>query len=390
MSSSKNAGEIRLATRLLNRRSRSHPRANRQALVRDARLEAAPLAGVENPHADIVRGLGRGSAASMSNAKHILKVYAASLVAKLAPWAFFYVAKREGRASLSVEARSGWIDIVDKKALRKIRIGRKNAAYLPDLANFFDYYYGSATPIKISSKGRIYNVVDFSTPRFQEISGFPEFPILCPSLTEPYITTQQYLDFAVLKEGDVVIDLGCYSGLTSIAFSKAVGVTGKVVALEPDPLNLSAAKCNIARHSLLSKIDNIVLLNNAAGAGRGVISFTSEGAMGSADTSVIGSYRGTSFEAICLGLQDIVDSCHLEKVDFIKMDIEGAESSVLGGAQGFFERYRPRLIVEPHIIDNVHSKTAVVSILRGYGYHCEVIEQTGVSLPLVTAVPEAH
>jgi FkbM family methyltransferase len=325
----------------------------------------------------------------MSNAKYILKVFVASLVAKLAPWAFFYLAKRERRASLSVEARSGWIDIVDKKALRKIRISRKNAVYLPDLANSFDYYYGSAAPIEIISKGRSYQVVDFSTPRFHEISGFPEFPILCPSLTEPFITTQQYLDFAMLKEGDVVIDLGCYCGLTSIAFSKAVGVTGKVIALEPDPLNLSAAKRNIARHVPFNKIDNIVLLNNAAGAGRGLISFTSEGAMGSADTSVIGGYRGTSFQAICLGLQDIAESYNLEKVDFIKIDIEGSEASVLSGAREFFSRYRPRLIIEPHIIDGVHSKTAVMSILRGHGYHCEVIEQYGVHLPLVTAVPVA-
>src|ERR1700722_11257537 len=192
----------------------------------------------------------------MSTVKKLNHKYASTFNAKFRPWRFFQMASPEARASLSLETQSGWFDIIDKKGSRKIRVSRKNAIYLSHLADCFDYYFGSAAPIRIPSNGTVFNVVDFSTPRFQEVAGFPEFPILCPSFTEPFVTTQEYLAFAQLKEGDVVLDLGCYSGLTSIAFSREVGPSGKVVALEADPINFAAAQNNIARHVLVSKIDN--------------------------------------------------------------------------------------------------------------------------------------
>jgi FkbM family methyltransferase len=326
----------------------------------------------------------------MSNAKKIIKASTAAMIAKVAPWAFFYLAKKEARTNLTVEGHSGWIDIVDKKAHRKIRINRKNAIYLPHMAECFDYFHGSATPINIASEGVIFGVVDFSTPRFQEVTGFPDFPILCPSFTEPYVTAQEYLEIAQLQEGNVVLDLGCYSGLTSIAFSRRVGPSGKVIALEPDPSSFSAAQNNIARHRLLSKIDNIVLMNNAAGSSRGVISFASDGTMGAANASVVGSYRGDAIQVNCLGLQDIVDACSLERIDLVKIDIEGAELDVLAGAASFFERFRPTLIVEPHMVDGVLSENRVKSILEKYGYRCRTIVQSGLEWPLVVAFPEVQ
>jgi FkbM family methyltransferase len=304
---------------------------------------------------------------------------------KVAPWTQFYLAGREARAYLNVERRPGWIDVVDRKRRRKIRLDLRHTVYLPDIANFFEYFHASATPIRISSDQVVYDVVDFSTPRYQEIIGFPQFPILCPTLTEPFSTTEQYRDFAQLKPGDVVLDLGCYCGLTSIVFSKDVGLSGRVVTLEPDPINFSAAQNNIARHALINKIDNITLMNNAAGPSRKTILFASEGTMGSAEASIIGSGRGDSIMVNCLGLQDIVDSCSLEKVDFIKMDIEGSEVSVLAGAEDFFRRYRPNLIVEPHMFDGVSSQEAVLSLLQKYGYQCQTIAQTGSYSSLITA-----
>jgi FkbM family methyltransferase len=326
----------------------------------------------------------------MSTAKNLYHKYASTFNARFRPWRFFQMASPKARASLSLETQSGWLDIVDRKGCRKIRVSRKNAIYLSHLADCFDYYYGSASPIRISANGTIFNVVDFSTPRFQEVSGFPEFPILCPSFTEPYVTTQEYLKYAQLKAGDIVLDLGCYSGLTSIAFSREVGPSGKVIALEADPINFAAAQTNIARHVLIDKIDNIVLMNNAAGSGRGMISFASDGTMGAANASIVNDNRGVSVEIASLGLQDIVDTCSLERIDLIKIDIEGSELDVLAGAESFFKRFRPKLIVEPHTVDGVFSDKAVISILEGYRYRCKTTVQSGLEWPLVVAIPEAQ
>jgi len=64
-------------------------------------------------------------------------------------------------------------------------------------------------------------------------------------MAEPFSSIQQYLDLARLSPGDTVLDLGAYSALTSIAFAKVVAPDGRVVALEPDPLNFRACYQNI-------------------------------------------------------------------------------------------------------------------------------------------------
>ena len=324
----------------------------------------------------------------ISKLKRALKAGAATLVGNVAPWGFFFLASKKARTALHLECRAGWIDIVDRKGRRKIRISRRNSIYLPHIADCFDYYHASAGSIEIASKGIAFDVVDFSTPRYHEIAGFPEFPILCPSFTEPFLTTQQYLDLAELKEGDVALDLGCYSGLTSIAFSRTVGMSGRVVALEPDPANFAAARTNIERHILLSKIDNIVLMNRAAAAGRGMVSFASDGTMGASDAAIVGAYRGEAVVVETLGLEDIADTCQLDRIDFVKIDVEGSELNVLSGAEGFFRRFRPTLIVEPHMCNGVFSEAEVITILQGFQYRCQTIQQAGLNWPLVVAVPQ--
>jgi FkbM family methyltransferase len=254
---------------------------------------------------------------------------------------------------------------------------------------FFDYYFESANPFTVTKKGSKKRVVDFSTPRFQEITGFPDFPVMCPSMTEPYATAQQYVDFADLQEGDTVFDLGGYSGLTSIAFSKRVGPTGRVIVLEPDPTNFNAAQTNFQYHSRINGLNNIVLLPVAISGRRGHLDFSAEGSMGSADASIIGNFRGAVLRVEAVTLQDLVDRYDLESVSFIKMDIEGAEESVLAGSKDFFLKYAPKIIIEPHMVDGTISENALKRMLTDFGYQCDSIEQTGLTLPLVTGRP-AH
>jgi len=316
-----------------------------------------------------------------------LRSLVADIVTKHAPSLIYYLAERASRTNLSVRTTFDMIKILDEDGARQIRLSRNNAVYLLDILNAFDYYYNSAEPILIKSGNRQFGIVDFSTPRFHEISGFADFPIMCPSLTEPFVTIQQYLDFANLNEGGIAIDLGCYSALTSIAFSKKVGESGRVIALEPDPVNYFAAEKNIHYHLLHNKLSNITLMANAAGAASGPIRFSSEGSMGSAAISIVGDFRGESINVDCITLQDVVDLNRLDKVDFVKMDIEGSEEAVIASSDNFFRRYKPRIIIEPHVVNGILATGKVSSILEGFGYCCETIEQVGVALPLVIGIP---
>lgn len=308
-------------------------------------------------------------------------------IASVRPSLFYYKANALARAGIKVVQSDHAIDIIRVADRKIIRISRINYIYLLEMIESFDYFFDSALPVTVQVGHEHYALVDFSTPRLHVVAGFDDFAVMCPSLTEPFSSIQQYLDFASLSPGDVVLDLGAYSALTSVAFSKAVGPTGKVVALEPDPMNFRAATYNIARNLQHNGLQNIELLPAAVADRPGVLQLSSEGAMGSSLTSIVGRHRGTVIDVDCVTLQSLVDTQGLDKVDFIKIDIEGSELPVILGSGEFLRRYMPRLIIEPHPIGGISTGGPIREFLESLGYDCEIIDQPGLSLPLLTARP---
>jgi len=132
-------------------------------------------------------------------------------------------------------------------------------------------------------------------------------------------------------------------------------------------------------------LDNIALLAAAASPTDGVLQLSSEGTTGSALTSIVGSRRGQTVDVEALSLQTIADRHHLDRVDFIKIDIEGAERELVPQSGDFFRRYRPQLVVEPHRVENV-SRAAVIQIaLAEFGYRFSTMEHRGLSMPFIAA-----
>jgi len=162
-----------------------------------------------------------------------------------------------------------------------------------------------------------------------------------------------------------------------------------VIALEPDPQNLKACQTNIAEHQRVNGLANITLRSSAVGDINGLLPFSSEGSMGSAAAVIVGGGRGSVIHVEAVTLDQLVLDYQLERVAFVKMDIEGMELGVLQRAEAFLRRFRPRLVIEPHYVAGVLTTDGIVSCLTGCGYACEVIEQYGVALPLITAVPNA-
>lgn len=275
---------------------------------------------------------------------------------------------------------------LDDRHGRQIWLSRANAVYLSDVAQSFEYYFSAVEPFVLPGSLGGGHVVDYSTPRHHRVVGFNDFPVLFPTLAEPYQTCQQYLEFAQLREGQTAFDLGCYSGLTTIAFSKVVLAAGRVVGVEPDPGNMVASRINVTLHRRINSLDNVTLLQAAVCSKAGPVTFSAEGSMGSAIADIVGQYRGSVIQVPGLTLEEILAQSGSNRVDFIKMDIEGAELGVLQGAGTFLRKHRPRLIIEPHRVDGKMTTRDIQEILRSYGYHVRTIEQLGVPLPLVTAV----
>jgi FkbM family methyltransferase len=260
---------------------------------------------------------------------------------------------------------------------RRIRVSHRHQVYLPDIVRAFDFYHSAVRPMHIGGV----ELVDYSTPRYHDVVGFDLHPVLFPSLAEPLETTRQYIEFARLKEGSVVLDLGAYSGLTSILFDQAVGVAGKVVAVDADSENFACINCNLKLYERVSG-RSVTAVYGAVWSTDGELEFSSEGSMGSSAASILGNARGTTRRVKSYTLASLVKGLAIDRVDFIKCDIEGAES-VIFEAPEFFATHRPRMLIEVHPIDGVLTTEACRAVLGKYGYECREIGQMGSDLPLL-------
>jgi FkbM family methyltransferase len=298
---------------------------------------------------------------------------------RLLNYLMYHQARQKG---FEIRQRGGIIEISTGE--RAIRLSIANAVYISDILGSFDYYYCAVSPLSVGDK----MTVDYSGPRYHEVTGFTDYPILFPSFAEPIITTEQYLDFAALREGDTVLDLGAYSGLTSIVFAKKVGQTGKVIAVDADPCNIMCIKKNVGRFqrdhdNLIDILEGAVWINDEG------ILFSSEGNMGSSAVIFVGRNRGALIRVPSFTLSQIADRYDLKRVDFIKCDVEGAERDIFKDDK-FFDRYAPRIIVEVHLVDGDTTAKAVENCLASYGYSCKKVEQQGVSLPLLECTPPSQ
>lgn len=154
---------------------------------------------------------------------------------------------------------------------------------------------------------------------------------------EPYLTA--VLD-SLLQPGDVFIDIGANIGYHSLRAARSVGATGRVVAVEANTENARV----IALAAVANGFDNLEVLPLALGDRRGFVPFGSH--IGSN-----GGFVGAAEIAPRLASASIVpvvrlDDLGLERVDVIKIDVEGAESLVLAGADTVLRELRPVVIAE--------------------------------------------
>lgn len=287
--------------------------------------------------------------------------------------------RRAERNGMQCLITASYLDFIDGN--RVIRLGRQHWFYGFDILNSFDYYFNAVRPLRFND----IELVDYSTPRYHDVNDFDLMPVFFPSLSEPITTTQQYLSFANLKPGCVVIDLGAYSGLTSIYFRELVGDAGRVIAMDADEKNLDAINRNLALYRRLTGNEVEVVFGAVWNHSDG-LNFSSEGNMGSSAIEIVGKTRGENKLVQSYTLSKLSDQLELNRVDFIKCDVEGAERVIFEDAE-FLNRYSPRIIIETHLVEGQETTDKCIADLSRFGYVCKRIEQVGVSLPLLECYP---
>jgi FkbM family methyltransferase len=191
-----------------------------------------------------------------------------------------------------------------------------------------------------------------------------------PELPAAYFANAQdyYLRHCRLKEGDVVFDVGAGRGEDTLAFSKAAGRTGRVIAIEAHPLSyeLLQAFCR------LNGLENISPVNLAVMDKPGEISMVESNDWRANAVSVNGGagaikIRATTLDEICGGMG-------IERIDFLKMNIEGAERYALPGMESIVGSTRAMCVACHDFLadrgqgEHYRTQQFVERFLEGHGF----------------------
>jgi FkbM family methyltransferase len=169
-------------------------------------------------------------------------------------------------------------------------------------------------------------------------------------------------------EGDTVIDVGANVGRYTILSSKIVGIKGRVIAIEPDPNTFQILKKNLE----LNKCANVTAINCAAysedleslrlfcplrDSGRSIYNTVMEQRT---TTEKFINVPAAKLDSIVQ--QDFALSEH--KVNWIKIDVEGAEFEVLKGAEEILSRSKDlSVLIEVHNLRDGNFYAEIIDML---------------------------
>ncbi|GHD48200.1 methyltransferase FkbM [Thalassobaculum fulvum] len=186
------------------------------------------------------------------------------------------------------------------------------------------------------------------------------------AVTGEYSGAEIDLYQALLRPGDVALDIGANVGIFSIAMGLAVGPTGRVLAFEPQPSIFPLLQRNLAGHGLSQAEAERAILSDAEGEGEFVdLHSPPIGRAVNYGSLSIASRTFASYGGMASTPIRTVDGLALTRCDFIKVDVEGAEGLVLRGAAGTIGRCRPILSVE---CDRPQLVAPAIGALTAAGY----------------------
>ena len=134
-----------------------------------------------------------------------------------------------------------------------------------------------------------------------------------------------------IKENDIVLDVGANIGYYSLIFAQLIGKSGKVYSFEPDPTNFEILKKNI----LVNKHENVILENKAVSNKEGNLKLYLSTENNGMHRIYPSKWCKESIDINSIKIDNYFNKN--QKIDFIKLDIEGAEYDALLGMESIIQ-----------------------------------------------------
>ncbi len=223
-----------------------------------------------------------------------------------------------------------------------------------------------------------------------ELWATPQGPFWIPagekSTLASILTEQQHEIYGLgkhgVRAGDIVIDGGAHVG----AFTRRALAEGaaKVIAVEPSPRNRAALERNLAAAIAEGRV---IIAAKGVWHEESVLPFY-ENPLNSAAATVVDAKLGGGHdhaqdhlieirspehmvEVPLVTIDQLVADLGLERVDFIKLDIEGAEQNALRGAIATLNRWKPRIGVATYHLPNDQVEVPRIVMAANSSYQME-------------------
>lgn len=194
----------------------------------------------------------------------------------------------------------------------------------------------------------------------------------------------------VVKKGMTCFDVGAHLGNYSILFSSLVGNEGRVFAFEPTKGSFEKLTSNLLKNNCM----NVILINKAVYSRNCEVilqQFSNEGKLSSLNT--LGHPRmiydrnkvypiEKSVEVEAITLDSFCQENHIDRIDYLKSDVEGAEFEVLKGSSKLLENKSIRYVqfeVSRVMLEGMNTTIKpVFDFLNFKNYECHFVAANGI------------
>jgi FkbM family methyltransferase len=220
--------------------------------------------------------------------------------------------------------------------------------------------------IKFLGVGNSLVLIKISVPKY-------DYKFYCRINKADFITREDgIIEHFTPKQGDIVVDIGAHMGRYTIISSKRVGTNGKVVAIEAHPGNFEMLNRNIK----LNQLTNVIPLNYAVYSKETKIKLYVPGEESgyTVYNTIMSNRTGNEDKFVEVNANTLdyllqLNQIREEEVNWIKIDVEGAEFEVLKGAANVLSKSKDiALLIEVHGPDNYRP---VVEFLNLYNFKIE-------------------
>ncbi len=181
-----------------------------------------------------------------------------------------------------------------------------------------------------------------------------------------YEYEKQILFSKTITEGAVVYDIGAHVGFYTLLASEIVGPKGKVVAFEPLHRNIRY----LNKHLQLNRCKNVIMIEAAVTERSGITFFEKSKNYHMGRVSLKGS-----IEVKTVSLDNLVLKNEIPPPDYMKIDVEGAETLVLFGAEKLIRKFNPAIFLATHG-QEVHKQCC--EFLKSVDYEMKSINHKGI------------